>query len=171
LAKRRSLWNVRPETSEDAMTSLMQYDTYIGMVGQDIGVSSWHLVDQKRIDVFADATEDHQFIHVDPVRAKATPFGSTIAHGFLTTSLISVFSYEALPKLADVAMNINYGFDKLRFVSPVKSGSQVRGHFVLKEATLRKPKELFTRVGVSVEIEGGAKPALVADWLALTYFV
>ena len=173
LANRPALWNVRPETSEDGkvqMTSLMHYNTYIGMVGQDIGVSAWHLVDQKRIDVFADATEDHQFIHVDPVHASATPFGSTIAHGFLTTSLISVFSYEALPKLADVAMNINYGFDKLRFVSPVKSGVQVRGHFILKEATLRKPKELFTRVGVSVEIEGGAKPALVADWLALTYF-
>ena len=173
MAKAYALWNVRPETSEDGtiqMTALMNHDTYIGMVGQDIGVSSWHLVDQKRIDVFADATEDHQFIHIDPARAKATPFGTTIAHGFLTTSLISVFSYEALPKLADVAMNINYGFDHLRFVSPVKSGSQVRGHFTLKEATWRKPKELFTRVGVSVEIEGGAKPALVADWLALTYF-
>ncbi|MBC7580562.1 MaoC family dehydratase [Tardiphaga sp.] len=153
------------------MTDLMQCDAYIGMVGQDIGVSSWHLVDQKRIDVFADATEDHQFIHIDPARAKATPFGSTIAHGFLTTSLISVFSYEALPKLDNVAMGINYGFDKLRFVSPVKSGVRVRGHFSLKEATLRKPKELFTRVGVSVEIEGESKPALVADWLALTYFV
>ncbi|MDB5620099.1 MaoC family dehydratase [Tardiphaga sp.] len=153
------------------MTSLMQCDTYISMVGQDIGVSDWHLVDQKRIDVFADATEDQQFIHIDPARAKATPFGSTIAHGFLTTSLISVFSYEALPKLDQVAMNVNYGFDKLRFVSPVKAGVQVRGHFSLKEATLRKPKELFTRVGVSVEIEGESKPALVADWLALTYFV
>src|ERR1700712_2161764 len=142
------------------MTALMQCDAYMGMVGQDIGVSSWHMVDQKRIDVFADATEDHQFIHIDPVRAKATPFGTTIAHGFLTTSLISVFSYEALPKLGDVAMGINYGFDKLRFVSPVKSGVRVRGHFSLKEATLRKPKELFTRVGVSVEIEGETNPAL-----------
>jgi len=173
LANGPGLWNVRPETSEDGknqMTALMQCDTYIGMVGQDIGVSSWHLVDQQRIDVFADATEDHQFIHIDPVRAKATPFGTTIAHGFLTTSLISVFSYEALPKLADVAMGVNYGFDKLRFVSPVKSGVQVRGHFSLKEASWRKPKELFTRVGVSVEIEGETKPALVADWLALTYF-
>jgi acyl dehydratase len=165
------VWNVRPETSEDGMNSVIGRDAYIDMVGQEVGVSGWHLVDQKRIDVFADATEDHQFIHVDPVRAKATSFGSTIAHGFLTTSLISVFSYEALPKLGDVAMGVNYGFDKLRFVSPVKAGARVRGHFTLKEATMRKPKELFTRVGVHVEIEGETKPALVADWLALTYFV
>ncbi len=103
------------------MTSLMERDAYIGMVGQDIGISSWHMVDQKRIDVFADATEDHQFIHIDPVRARETSFGSTIAHGFLTTSLISVFSYEALPKLGNVAMGVNYGFDKLRFVSPVRA--------------------------------------------------
>lgn len=171
LAQVPLVWNVRPETSEDGMNSVIGRDAYIAMVGQEVGVSGWHLVDQKRIDVFADATEDHQFIHVDPVRAGATPFGSTIAHGFLTTSLISVFSYEALPKLDDVAMNVNYGFDKLRFVSPVKSGVRVRGHFTLKEATPRKPKELFTRVGVHVEIEGETKPALVADWLALTYFV
>jgi acyl dehydratase len=151
--------------------SLMEYDAYIGLVGQEVGVSGWHLVDQKRIDVFADATEDHQFIHVDPARARETQFGSTIAHGFLTTSLISVFSYEALPKLSNVAMGVNYGFDRLRFVSPVKAGARVRGHFTLKEARLRAPKELFTRVGVNVEIEGEAKPALVADWLALTYFV
>ena len=165
------MWNVRPETSEDGMNSVIGRDAYIAMVGQEVGVSDWHMVDQKRIDIFADATEDHQFIHIDPVRAKETPFGSTIAHGFLTTSLISVFSYEALPKLADVAMGVNYGFDRLRFVSPVKAGVRVRGHFTLKEATLRKPTELFTRVGVSVEIEGESKPALVADWLALTYFV
>jgi acyl dehydratase len=171
LAKAVPLWNVRPQTSEDGMNSTIERGAYLDLVGKEVGVSGWHLVDQKRIDVFADATEDHQFIHVDPVRAGATPFGSTIAHGFLTTSLISVFSYEALPKLNDVAMGINYGFDKLRFVSPVKSGVRVRGHFTLKEATMRKPKEMFTRVGVSVEIEGETKPALVADWLALTYFV
>ncbi|MDB5631332.1 MAG: MaoC-like dehydratase [Tardiphaga sp.] len=153
------------------MTSLMERDAYIGMVGQDIGVSSWHMVDQKRIDVFADATEDHQFIHIDPVRARETSFGSTIAHGFLTTSLISVFSYEALPKLGNVAMGVNYGFDKLRFVSPVRAGTRVRGHFTLKEARMRAPKEMFTRVGVNVEIEDETKPALVADWLALTYFI
>jgi acyl dehydratase len=171
LAKATPLWNVRPANSEDRMSSTIERDAYIGLVGQEVGVSGWHLVDQKRIDVFADATEDHQFIHIDPVRAQATSFGSTIAHGFLTTSLISVFSYEALPKLDGVAMGVNYGFDKLRFVSPVRSGVRVRGHFTLKEARMRADKEMFTRVGVNVEIEGETKPALVADWLALTYFV
>jgi acyl dehydratase len=143
----------------------------MGMVGKEVGVSSWHKVDQKRIDVFADATEDHQFIHIDPERAaRETPFGATIAHGFLTVSLLSVFSYEALPKIDGVAMGVNYGFDKLRFVSPVKAGSQVRGRFTLTEAKMRSPKELLSRTSVSVEIDGESKPALVADWLGLMYF-
>lgn len=149
---------------------MIERDAYIAMVGKEVGVSEWHVVDQKRIDAFAAATEDHQFIHVDPERAGKTPFGSTIAHGFLTMSMLPVMSYEALPVLADVAMGVNYGTDKIRFVSPVKSGARIRGRFKLTEATLRKSKELFTRIHVSVEIEGEAKPALVADWLGLTYF-
>jgi acyl dehydratase len=153
------------------MGSLVTRDAYMGMVGKEVGVSSWHKVDQKRIDVFADATEDHQFIHIDPERAaRETPFGATIAHGFLTVSLLSVFSYEALPKIDGVAMGVNYGFDKLRFVSPVKAGSQVRGRFTLTEAKMRSPKELLSRTSVSVEIDGESKPALVADWLGLMYF-
>lgn len=105
------------------MSLTIERDAYMSMVGKEIGVSSWHLVDQKRIDVFADATEDHQFIHIDPERAaRETPFGTTIAHGFLTLSLLSVFSYEALPKISGATMGINYGFDKLRFVSPVRAG-------------------------------------------------
>jgi acyl dehydratase len=153
------------------MSSLVTRDAYMGMVGKEVGVSSWHKVDQKRIDVFADATEDHQFIHIDPERAaRETPFGATIAHGFLTVSLLSVFSYEALPKIDGVAMGVNYGFDKLRFVSPVKAGSQVRGRFTLTEAKMRSPKELLSRTSVSVEIDGESKPALVADWLGLMYF-
>lgn len=153
------------------MSSLVTRDAYMGMVGKEVGVSSWHKVDQKRIDVFADATEDHQFIHIDPERAaRETPFGATIAHGFLTVSLLSVFSYEALPKIDGVAMGVNYGFDKLRFVSPVKAGSQVRGRFTLTEAKMRSPKEMLSRTSVSVEIDGESKPALVADWLGLMYF-
>ena len=153
------------------MSSFVTRDAYMGMVGKEVGVSSWHKVDQKRIDVFADATEDHQFIHIDPERAaRETPFGATIAHGFLTVSLLSVFSYEALPKIDGVAMGVNYGFDKLRFVSPVKAGSQVRGRFTLTEAKMRSPKELLSRTSVSVEIDGESKPALVADWLGLMYF-
>ncbi|MGJ4912878.1 MaoC family dehydratase [Bradyrhizobium sp. HKCCYLRH2060] len=142
---------------------------YQAMVGQEIGVSSWHVLDQKRIDIYADVIEDHQFIHVDPEKAKATPFGTTIAHGFLTMSLLSVMSYEVMPAIEGTAMGVNYGFDKLRFISPVKSGKRVRGRFVLVEATLRKPKELQSRTHVTVEIEGEDKPALVADWIGLIY--
>ena len=145
-------------------------DAYQAMVGKEIGVSSWHLIDQPRIDTYADVIEDHQFIHVDPQKAKETAFGTTIAHGFLTMSLLSVMSYEVMPAVAGATMGVNYGFDKLRFISPVRSGKRVRGRFVLAEAKLRKPSEFQTRTNVTVEIEGEDKPALVAEWLGLTYF-
>jgi acyl dehydratase len=146
-------------------------EAYRNMVGHEVGVSSWHVVDQKRIDVYADVIEDHQFIHVDPERAKKeTTFGATIAHGFLTMSLMSIMSYEVMPVIEGTTMGVNYGFDRLRFLSPVRSGSRVRGRFTLTEATLRKPKELLSRTSVSVEIEGEQKPALAADWIGLIYF-
>ena len=146
-------------------------DAYQAMVGKEIGVSSWHLIDQPRIDTYADVIEDHQFIHVDPERAKKeTAFGTTIAHGFLTMSLMSIMSYEVMPVIAGTTMGVNYGFDKLRFISPVRSGKRVRGRFVLAEAKLRKPNELQSRTNVTVEIEGEDKPALVAEWLGLIYF-
>ncbi|CAL76940.1 nodN-like protein [Bradyrhizobium sp. ORS 278] len=153
------IWNKPP----------ISLEAYQAMVGQEIGVSSWHVLDQRRIDTYADVIEDHQFIHVDPEAAKATPFGTTIAHGFLTMSLLSVMSYEVMPAIEGTAMGVNYGFDKLRFISPVRSGKRVRGRFVLAEATLRKPKELQSRTNVTVEIEGEDKPALVADWIGLIY--
>ncbi|MGY3240133.1 acyl dehydratase [Bradyrhizobium sp. USDA 4472] len=146
-------------------------EAYQAMVGKEIGVSSWHLIDQPRIDTYAAVIEDHQFIHVDPERAKKeTSFGTTIAHGFLTMSLLSIMSYEVMPVIAGTTMGVNYGFDKLRFISPVRSGKRVRGRFVLAEAKLRKPNELQSRTNVTVEIEGEDKPALVADWLGLIYF-
>jgi acyl dehydratase len=146
-------------------------DAYQAMVGKEIGVSSWHLIDQPRIDTYADVIEDHQFIHIDPERArKETAFGTTIAHGFLTMSLLSIMSYEVMPVIAGTTMGVNYGFDKLRFISPVRSGKLVRGRFVLAEAKLRKPNELPSRTNVTVEIEGEDKPALVAEWLGLIYF-
>lgn len=146
-------------------------EAYQAMVGKEIGVSSWHLIDQPRIDTYADVTEDHQFIHVDPERAKTeTAFGTTIAHGFLTMSMMSVMSYEVMPAIAGTTMGVNYGFDKLRFISPVRSGRRVRGRFVLAEAKLRKANELQSRTNVTVEIEGEDKPALVAEWLGLIYF-
>jgi acyl dehydratase len=149
----------------------MTLDAYRNMVGSEIGVSSWHLLDQSRINLFADVIEDHQFIHVDPERAKReTSFGTTVAHGFLTMSLMSIMSYEVMPVIEGTTMGVNYGFDKLRFISPVRSGKRVRGRFTLAEAKLRKPAELLSRTSVTVEIEGEEKPALVADWIGLIYF-
>jgi len=146
-------------------------DAYQKMLGREVGVSSWHLVDQSRINAFADVIEDHQFIHIDPERAKReTPFGTTVAHGFLTMSLMSIMSYEVMPIIEGTTMGVNYGFDKLRFISPVRAGSRVRGRFTLMEAKLRKPTELLSRTSVSVEIEGEEKPAIVADWIGLIYF-
>src|SRR4030095_615585 len=128
-------------------------ETYQAMVGKEVGVSSWHLIDQGRINVFADVIEDHQFIHVDPERAKKeTAFGTTIAHGFLTMSLLSVMSYEVMPVGAGATLGVNSCFDKLRFIPPVRSGKRVRGRFVLAEAKLRKPGEFQTRTNVTVEI-------------------
>jgi len=136
-------------------------------VGGELGLSRWFLIDQKRIDAFADSTEDWQFIHVDPEAAKATPFGSTIAHGFLTLSMLSAMAYDAIPKMAGVAMGVNYGFEKLRFVAPVRAGKRVRGRFRLDALTRRSGKEWQSRKAVTVEIEGEEKPALVAEWLSL----
>lgn len=132
-------------------------------VGEVIGTSDWLLVDQARIDAFADTTEDHQFIHVDPEAAKATPFGQTIAHGFLTVSLLAPMM-SRMDKPA-VQMSVNYGFDKLRFLTPVKSGKRVRGHFKLLELVEKRPGQWLQKVEATVEIEGEAKPALIAEWL------
>jgi acyl dehydratase len=149
----------------------VRLEAYQAMVGQEIGMSAWHLLDQNRINAFADVIEDHQFIHIDPERAKReTEFGATVAHGFLTMSLLSIMSYEVMPVIEGTTMGVNYGFDRLRFISPVRAGSRVRGRFTLTEAKIRKPKELQSRANVTVEIEGEEKPALVADWLSLIYF-
>jgi acyl dehydratase len=119
------------------------------------------------VDKFADVSQDHQFIHVDPDRAKETPFGGTIAHGFLTLSLLSLFSFDAVPVIANRAVGINYGFDKVRFLNPVKTGQRVRGRFVLADLKRRGDKEIQLRYAVTVEIEGETKPALAADWLTM----
>ena len=138
-------------------------------IGQEIGVSPWILIDQARIDRFAEVTEDRQFIHIDPVAAAASPFKGTIAHGFLSLSMLSRMAYDALPRVAGAAMGVNYGFDKVRFVSAVRAGARVRGRFTLKEVVRRSDKEVMMRNAVSVEIEGEPKPALVAEWIGITY--
>ncbi|MGD9477322.1 MaoC family dehydratase [Shinella sp. G-2] len=140
-------------------------------VGKEIGVSRWFTVDQAMIDRFADATEDHQFIHTDPVRAAAeTPFGGTIAHGFLTLSLLSAMNYDCLPRIVEQTMGINYGFEKIRFITPVKSGARVRGRFTLAEARFRGAGMVTIRYDASVEVETERKPALTADWITIIQF-
>jgi acyl dehydratase len=137
-----------------------------GRVGQTF-VSHWLVVDQTRIDAFATVTEDHQFIHIDPEKASATPFGGTVAHGFLTLSLLSIMAYGVLPRIEGIAMGVNYGFDRVRFLHPVRSGSRVRGRFTLASATERSPRQWQLTYDVSVEIEGAQKPALAATWLTM----
>lgn len=144
------------------------------LIGQEVGVSKWIEIDQARINAFADATEDWQFIHVDPEAAKQTPFGGTIAHGFLTLSLMSAMTYDAVPPLDGVAMGVNYGFDKLRFIAPVPAGSKVRGRFKLLSAEDKGPApggvvRWLIKHEVTVEIEGSDKPALIAEWLGMQF--
>ena len=140
------------------------------LVGQEVGLSRWITIDQARIDAFAKITEDEQFIRVDPERARATPFGGTIAHGFLTLSLASAMA-EAVAPLDGVVMGVNYGFDKLRFLAPVPAGSRVRGRFILMSAENKGVQDGVTRWllkhALTVEIEGGDKPALMAEWLSM----
>jgi len=149
----------------------MDREDFLKLVGQEIGVSGWITIDQPQIDAFAHATNDHQFIHVDPERARReTPFGGTIAHGFLSLSVLSGLAYEVMPTLNGAAMSINYGFDKIRFLTPVRAGKRVRARFTLSEAVMRAPKELLIRNATTLEIEGEPRPALVADWLGLHFF-
>jgi acyl dehydratase len=142
---------------------------YVAQVGQEVGQSDWILVDQAKIDAFAECTGDHQFIHVNPEMAKQTPFGTTIAHGYLTLSLLSVMAYSAMPGIEGTRMGVNYGLNKVRFMAPVKSGKRVRGRFKLVDATERQPGTLQSTVEVTVEIEDEAKPALIAEWVTLAY--
>ena len=137
-------------------------------VGEDLGTSRWFPVDQSRIDAFADLTEDPQWIHVDPERAaKETPFGGTIAHGFLSLSLLSAMAMDVVPSIQGTVMGINYGFDKVRFLNPVRSGSKVRGHFKLAGVEPRGDNQLLIRYAISVEIDGVDKPAIACEWLSL----
>ncbi|WEK40901.1 MAG: MaoC family dehydratase [Candidatus Brevundimonas colombiensis] len=137
------------------------------LIGQEVGVSKWFEVDQARINAFADCTEDHQFIHVDPEAAKTTPFGGTIAHGFLTLSLASAMSYDAVAPLDGAVMGVNYGFDKLRFLNPVRVGSRIRGRFKLVSAEDKGGGRWLLKHELTVEIEGEDNPALFAEWLAM----
>ena len=140
-------------------------------VGKTIGSSEWILVDQAMINQFADATGDHQFIHIDPERAAQTPFGGTIAHGFLTLSLMPLMMAKSeYPRPSGVKMGVNYGLNKVRFLAPVKSGKKVRGHIKLLELDEKRPGQWQQTVEISIEIEGEEKPALLAEWIT-QYFI
>jgi acyl dehydratase len=138
----------------------------LALAGKDIGVSEWMLIDQDRVNKFAEATGDFQFIHVDPERAKLTPFGGPIAHGFLSLSLLPVLSAQAdLPRLEGVKMGVNYGGNKTRFIAPVKVGKRVRGHFKMLEVEEKRPGQFQQTMEFTLEIEGEDKPALMAEWI------
>ncbi len=138
-------------------------------IGEEIGVSGWLDVTQERIDAFAEATEDRQFIHIDPAMAAQTPFGGTIAHGFLTLSLLSRLAAEAMLLPDGLKMAVNYGLDRVRFLAPVRSGTRIRGRFVLDSVEEKAPGQNLLRHTVTVEIEGEDKPALTAVWLGLMF--
>ena len=138
-------------------------------VGEEIGVSDWISVGQQRIEAFADATEDRQFIHLDAVAAAQTPFGGTIAHGFLTLSLLPRMAAGVMPLPEGAKMAVNYGLDRARFLAPVRSGKRVRGRFVLDSVEEKAPGQVLLRHTVTVEIDGEEKPALTAVWLGLIF--
>jgi acyl dehydratase len=155
------------ENATAAAPRSITIDDFSSRVGAVVGVSAWHPVSQPDIDAFADITRDLQYIHIDEARAKAGPFGGTIAHGMLSLSLISVMFYEAVPSVEGVATSVNYGFDKVRFLSPVPSGAEINGSFVLSSIEDRGKGQFLFRYAVTMQARGAAKPAVYADWLVM----
>jgi acyl dehydratase len=147
------------------------YATQSLLLGKTLGRSPWLLMDQARIDAFADTTEDPQFIHIDAARATAeTPFGGTVAHGFLTLSMASRMVQDTIAPFEGQVMNLNAGFDRLRFLTPVRSGSRIRGVFKLKDVKQTSATQLRIVTTLTIEIESATKPALVADWANVAVF-
>ena len=151
------------------MSEVISADALPEYIGKEVGVTDWFAIDQDRINAFADATGDHQYIHVDAEKAAQTPFGTTIAHGFLTLSLLAMLSNQGGGvKLENAVMGINYGLDKVRFINPVKVDSRIRARFELASAEEKRPGQYLLKHNVTVEIEGEDKPALIAEWLGMT---
>jgi len=146
---------------------LLNRSNMLEQLGANLGTSDWLLIDQAKIDAFADCTLDHQFIHVDPVKAAQTPFGSTIAHGFLSLSLLSHFAGTVGCGFENAVMGINYGFDRVRFLTPVKVDSRIRARARLLDVQEKSPGQFLIKQEVSLEIEGEPKPALIAEWLTM----
>lgn len=143
------------------------HDQLEKFVDQPLEPSAWLTVEQSMIDKFAEATMDDQFIHVDPERAAGTPFGATIAHGFLTLSLIAHFARECAVRPLDPLMALNYGSDRVRYLAPVKAGSDIRAHATLLSVQQKAPGQILTKTRYEIEIRGEATPAMVADVLSL----
>ena len=148
------------------MTKAMAPAEIAKLVGQQVGTSEWFEVSQERINTFAEATGDFQFIHIDAEKAKLTPFGGTIAHGFLTLSLIPVLTQNSdCPRPENIKMGVNYGGNKTRFIAPVRSGKRVRGLFKLLDMEEKRPGQWQQTMEITIEIEGETKPALMAEWI------
>ena len=141
----------------------------LSKVGAELGASDWFTIDQERINQFADVTIDHQFIHIDEEAAKQTPFGSTIAHGFLTLSMLTHLIENLTLNIENIAMGVNYGFDKVRFLSPVKVGSEVRCVAKLVSVNEKKTGHFLFKYSVTIEIKGEGNPALIAEWLVMQF--
>ncbi|MFD1218236.1 MaoC family dehydratase [Microbulbifer celer] len=138
-------------------------------IGRETDSTDWLVIDQARISAFADCTLDHQFIHVDPVAAKKSPFGSTIAHGFLTLSLLSHFAEQLQVAVEGVKMGVNYGLDKVRFINPVKVDQRIRARAKISDIQQKKPGQFQIKLDVTVEIDGEDKPAMIAEWLFMQF--
>lgn len=151
------------------MSSLLSLDAARALIGKETGVSEWHEMSQQRVNQFAETTGDFQFIHMDPERArKETPFGGTIAHGYLTLSMLSTLGAEAgTVRLEGTRMTINYGLDKVRFLTPVRVGAKIRARLVLLSLEEKKPGQFLIKNQATVEIEGQDKPAMIAESLSL----
>ena len=149
------------------MPDIVKASELPSLAGQEVEPSSWLEITQERVNAFADATNDHQFIHIDEEKAAKTPFCSTIAHGFLTLSLVPFLTAEKARKVEGLVMGINYGSDKVRFLQPVRVGSRIRARQVLIEVTEKKPGQWLTRTEVTIEIENQERPAVVAEILAM----
>ena len=150
-----------------AMAETIKAEDLPGLVGKDLEPSSWLEITQERVNQFADATNDHQFIHVDPEKAARTPFGGPIAHGFLSLSLLSFLSEQNLVVPENLAIAINYGSDKIRYLMPVRVGKRIRSRQKVLEVAEKNPGQWLMKTAVTVEIEGEETPALVAEILTM----
>jgi len=150
------------------MTETIKAQDLPSLVGKELEPSSWLEITQERVNQFADATNDHQFIHIDEEKAAKTPFRGTIAHGFLTLSLVTHLTAEKARTVEGTVMAINYGSDKVRYLNPVRVGSRIRARQVLMEAVEKNPRQWLTKTAVTVEIEGQEKPAMIAEFLMIT---